>query len=109
MFNIKYFFAVCAFLSFVLGLDILIQAITGTNIAGYATFQNRPSGFFGTEPVAGGYIQKFCLFFIFLFSFFSSKFKNKKILFFYLLLSSKNNELIITTNNKMKKIWEYRF
>ena len=105
VFNIKYFFVVCAFLSFVLGLDILIQGITGTNIAGYATFQARPSGFFGTEPVAGGYIQKFCLFFIFLFSIFSSKFKNNKILFSYLLLSSFFFFIvIITTNNRMPLI-----
>ena len=105
VFNIKYFFIVCAFLSFVVGFDILIQVITGTNIIGNPIFENRPSGFFGTETIAGGYIQKFCLFFIFLISMFSSKFKNKKILFFYFLLSSIFFFIvIITTNNRMPLI-----
>ena len=105
IFNIKYFFIVCAFLSFIVGFDILFQVITGTNIVGNTIFENRPSGFFGDEPIAGGYIQKFSLFFILLVSVFSFKFVNKKILFLYLVLSSIFFfAVILTTNNRMPLI-----
>jgi O-antigen ligase len=54
----------------------MFQSIFGKNIIGLA-MGDRPSSFFGTEHVAGGYIQKFSLFFIFLSAFYS-KLKNQK-------------------------------
>ena len=44
------------------GIDILIQVIFEKNILGYPITLNKPSSFFGTEHIAGGYIQKFSLF-----------------------------------------------
>ena len=64
-FNVNLFFISASFLSFFLALDILIQVKTGTDVFGYSITLNRPSGFFGDENIAGGYLQKFSFFFIF--------------------------------------------
>ena len=63
--NIKLFFISCAFFSSILAIDIFIQVVTGSDLLGYTIINNRPSGFFGSELVAGGYLQKFSLFFVF--------------------------------------------
>lgn len=81
--NIKFFFISAAFFSLIVGIDILIQIIFGKNLLGY-TYNNYPSGFFGDEKIAGSYLQKFSLFFVFYISLFF-KSSNKK--FFFISLS----------------------
>ena len=67
----------CLFLSF----DLLIQLIFNKDIFGIVPTNSRKlSGFFGTELIAGGYIQKFYFFLIFFFIIFYNH--NKKYLFF---------------------------
>jgi O-antigen ligase len=80
-FNLKFFFISCAFFSFIVSFDIIIQAIYGKNLLNYPITLNRPSGFFGNENIAGGYIQKFSFFFIFLLPFILLK-NNYRNLFF---------------------------
>jgi len=55
--------AICA--AFVC-VDIFYQFIFGKDIFGYEPYFNSYSGVFGTELIAGGYLQKFGLFIIFL-------------------------------------------
>ena len=75
IFHIKYLFLTSTFFSSVLALDIFIQVIFEKDIFGYEIYLNRPSGFFGTENIAGGYLQKFALFSIF---FMALNFKDRK-------------------------------
>ena len=64
--NIKLFFISCSFFSFLLAIDIIIQVIFGKNLIGHPITLFRPAGFFGSEHIAGSYLQKFIFFFIFL-------------------------------------------
>jgi len=64
-FNINIFFYSCAFFSFLISVDIIIQFIFKSNLIGYKIISNKPSSFFGEELIAGGYLQRFSLFLIF--------------------------------------------
>ena len=83
-FNIKLFFISGAFFSSVLAIDILIQIKFGVNLFNSPFQGHRPTSFFGDEDIAGGYLQKFSLFFIFLSAFY---FKSKKIKLIHILSS----------------------
>jgi len=98
-FNTKYFFISCAFFSFFISIDLVIQFFFKQNILGLEITKNRPSSFFGEENIAGGYLQKFIIFLIF---FILIKKKNKKnidisLLFFFSIFFIP----IIFTANKM--------
>jgi O-antigen ligase len=98
--KIKLFFMSCAFFSSILAIDILVQVSTGSDLLGFSIVNNRPSGFFGSELVAGGYIQKFSLFFVFGLAFLFNL-QKKKI---YILLSLSMFFFffsILLTNNRM--------
>ena len=82
-FSVKLFFISAAFFSSVLALDILIQIKFGVNLLSNP-IQYRPSGFFGDEDIAGGYLQKFAFFFIFLSAFF---FKSRTTKLIHILIS----------------------
>ncbi len=58
-------FLCCLFLCF----DIFYQFIFGKDLFGYEAFNNKYSGFFGDEQIAGGYIQRFSFFSFFIFPF----------------------------------------
>lgn len=97
--NLKIFFILCAFFSFFVAIDIVIQIIFGKNLIGYPITSNKPSGFFGNEHVAGSYIQKFSIFFIFLTV---HKIKNYMNAYKYIFLSSIIFLIIILlTGNRM--------
>ena len=99
-FNTKLFFISSAFFSFIVAVDILIQVSNSTNLLGLPITLGRPSGFFGEENIAGGYLQKFSFFFIFLGPVILFKSQNKKIIYivlsFVLFFIS-----ILLTNNRM--------
>ena len=67
-------FLCCLFLCF----DIFYQYIFGNDLFGYEAYNNKYSGFFGDEQIAGGYIQRFSFFSFFIFPFLT-KFKGKFI------------------------------
>ena len=97
-FNINYFLISCSFFAMIIGIDIIIQAFFGKNIFGYPVTAYRPSSFFGSENIAGGFLQKFSLFFIILIVSYVEK--NKKDSF--VILSSLFFLLpIILTGNRM--------
>lgn len=103
--NLKYFYissTICvSFLSF----DIIFQVINNENILGYPIIQNRPSGFFGNELIAGNYIQKFSLFFLASIFLLKNKLKNNKIINFVFLISVSFFFItILLTNNRMSLI-----
>lgn len=82
-FNIKIFFISCAFLSIFLSIDIIYQRIFLEDLFGYPIIGRRASGFFGSELVAGGFLQKFSLITIFFIFFYFKKISNIN---FYLIL-----------------------
>jgi len=63
--NINLLFISCSFFSFFVAFDILVQVIHGENLLGYPITWFRPSGVFGQEHIAGGYLQRFSYFLIF--------------------------------------------
>jgi len=84
-FNFKYFSLSCFLITIFLSIDIIFQTYEGVNLLGYPQQTNHSSGIFGTELIAGGYIQKFCLIGLIFLTFTSSSL-NKTIL--YISLSS---------------------
>ena len=98
-FNTNIFFNSCAFFSIIIAVDVTIQFIFKSNILGYPIIDNKPSSFFKSENVAGGYIQKFILFFIFLLSIKKREKINylNSIIFFSIIFFI----TIILTGNKM--------
>ncbi len=76
--NFKYFLLSLSFLLLVISLDIIFQYIYGFNTIGLKNADSRHySGFFGTELIAGGFMQNFSFFVIFFINFL---FKKKNIL-----------------------------
>jgi O-antigen ligase len=84
--NIKLFYISSAFLALIVSIDIIIQFIFEKNIFGFPIKMGKASSFFGEEIIAGGYLQKFILFFIcvLISKFFNHK--NKNIITFILFL-----------------------
>ena len=101
-FNTNIFFTSCAFFSIIVAIDVTIQFIFKSNILGYPIINNKPSSFFKSENIAGGYIQKFILFFIFLLSIKKREKINclNLIIFFSIIFFIS----IILTGNKMPAI-----
>lgn len=97
-FNVKLFFISSSLFVSVLAIDIVIQVLLGINLSGNQLDQ-RFTGFFGEEEVAGAYLQKFSLFFIFLISIL---FESRKKRYFYMFLSFVFFLIIILyTGNRM--------
>lgn len=92
-FNLKLFIYSCAFFSFIVAFDIIFQVIFEKNLIGNPITANRPSSFFGEEHIAGGYLQKFVLFFLFLIIS-----KNKNELLNFLLFIIFFIPIILTAN-----------
>ena len=85
--NLHLFKSVCALCVVLVSVDIFIQFIFGKNIIGMIPSSNRHfSSFFGTELIAGGYLQKFSLFIFFLPFFITEKKYYKKIIQFLLYI-----------------------
>ena len=74
----KYFFLSAAFFPILISLDVIYQYVFGFNFIGLESIVSHNSSFFGTELIAGGYIQNFSLFSIF---FLLSMLKNNNIKF----------------------------
>ena len=72
----KYFFLSGALTALIISLDVIFQYIAGFNMVGFKSLGTHNSGLFGEELIAGGFINKFSFFSIFLLAF---TFNNKKI------------------------------
>ena len=84
--NLKYFFISAASLSFVLGVDLIVQYNLGVDLFGFEQPEHlknrRHSGFFGDELIAGGYLYRFSFFAVFFFCFI--KLITRKQIYFFL-------------------------
>lgn len=100
--NFKLFFISTGVLSFLVASDVFVSAILDKKFIDQSLLLYF-TGFFGDENIAGGYIQKFSLFFIFsLFLFFSIS--DKKKIFFIFISFLFFFAAIIITNNRMPVI-----
>tara|TARA_E500000331_G_C17201068_1_gene689330 strand:+ start:29 stop:1387 length:1359 start_codon:yes stop_codon:yes gene_type:complete len=82
--NFKSFFIICFICTYFISLDLIYQLNFGKDIFGYvSTDPRRLAGPFGTEFIAGSYLQRFSLFALFLFPIF---FNNKDKIYLYILL-----------------------
>ncbi len=85
-FNFKWFFISCTLATMFVCIDIFFQFIFNKDIFGFEVVGRHYSGPFGEEKIAGGYLQRFSLFALFVFPIFFSKFKNFKYINAILLL-----------------------
>lgn len=92
IYSIIFFVSLIAF-------DLIFQLIFGKNLIGLEIKNFKISSFFGDEQIAGGYLQKFSLFFIF---YFITKIKNNTYQELFTLISiSLFFFLIILAGNRM--------
>ena len=86
--NLKYFFISAASLSFILGVDLIVQYNLGVDLFGFEQPEHlnnrRHSGFFGDELIAGGYLYRFSFFAIFFFCFIKFITRKQIYLFFFI-------------------------
>jgi len=60
--NFKFFFITVALSTLLISVDVIYQYIFGYNIIGLKSLQPHNSSFFGTELIAGNFIQRFSIF-----------------------------------------------
>ena len=59
--ELKNFFSISLYLIIFISLDVILQFITGKNILGFEPHDGRIAGIFGSEAIAGSFIQKIFL------------------------------------------------
>lgn len=87
--NINLFSLICLFSAIFVATDIVIQFLFGKDIFGIPSPSSlrHQSGPFGNELIAGGYLQRFGIFFLILLHWLKkNKFKNQIIIFFISLI-----------------------
>ena len=82
-FEVKYFFYICFFSIIFLSADLSLQYFYGKNILGLVPHEGRIASIFGSEAIAGAYLQK-----VFIFSLIG--------LIFFLNLKNKKDSLFLT-------------
>lgn len=96
----KYFFWILGLIIIVLSLDALFQFLTGQNILGYDTIDNRISSFFGKEKILGSYLAR--IFFVFAgMWFFYFKTNNLKLNFYFLFFLILCSTTILISGDRM--------
>ena len=60
--NLNIFFKISLILILFVSIDVIIQFIFGKNLLGFSPHEGRITGVFGTEAIAGAYLQKFFIF-----------------------------------------------
>ena len=81
--NFKIFYVVSTLCALFVSLDLIFQLISGSDIFGNIKTSYKLSGPFGSEEIAGSYLQRFSIFSFFLFASYIG-FKNKNKLIFIL-------------------------
>ena len=66
LFNFKIFFIICSLCVLFVSFDLIVQLIFGADIFGYPKTPYKLSGPFGSEQIAGTYLQRFAIFLFFL-------------------------------------------
>ena len=60
--NLDIFFKICLTLVIFVSLDVILQFFSGKNILGFEPHEGRIAGIFGSEAIAGAFIQKLFIF-----------------------------------------------
>jgi O-antigen ligase len=97
--NIKYFFVTSLFTTVFLSINIISQHIYGVDLFGIHPFEERYNSIFGSEAIAGGYIQKFSTFALLSIFLLNLNETKKKIIVFFLI--NLLGTSIILTNDRM--------
>ena len=97
--NLKYFLISCLACSLLLSLDVIYQAINGSDLFGYKSIGRYNAGFLGDELVAGGYIQRFLFLGIFAIPLINNK--PNKFNFLFVLILSIGFTAIVLSGNRM--------
>ncbi len=84
--NIKLLLISCALIMSFIGVDIIIQTLSGKNIFGLESLGRHNSSIFGEELIAGGYMQKFSLLALICIPFVFNKLDSKKNILFFILI-----------------------
>jgi len=99
--NFKFFFISCSFFSLFVSLDIFYQFIFGYDIFGLPGHVRKYSGPFGDELIAGGYLQRFSIFSIFLIPIFFPLKNNKLSIILIIILFVIAFMSILISGNRM--------
>ena len=65
LFNFKFFFIICSTCVIFVCLDLVLQLVAGADIFGNPKTPYKLSGPFGSEQIAGSYLQRFGIFLFF--------------------------------------------
>ncbi len=103
-FNVKTFFISSSICVIFVTLDLFLQFFSGKDIFGYPKSNQKLSGPFGDELIAGAYLQKFSLFLFFLISFYKDFFTKKNLNFFFLLAFILIFFSIVISGNRMSVV-----
>ena len=96
--NFKYFFIASALLPLVLSLDLIFQHTFGFNTIGIKSFGHHNTSFFGNEMIAGGFVQRFSFFSIFLVSFLFNNKKSHKFILITILICILGLGILVSGN-----------
>ena len=101
--NLKIFFYVSSLCVLFVSLDIIYQFIFGQDIFGFAGNSRRLSGPFGSELIAGGYLQRFSFFLFFAFLAFNyfEKIPKKVMVFLFFLFSAVISCALVLAGNRV--------
>ena len=105
--NLKYFLISCLACSLLLSLDVIYQAINGSDLFGYKSAGRYNAGFLGEELVAGGYIQRFLFLGIFALPLINKK--STKFNFLFVLILSIGFAAMIFSGNRMPVLLFFPF
>lgn len=103
--DLNIFFKICLLLVIFVSLDVILQFHTGKNILGWEPFEGRITGIFGSEAIAGAFIQKFFIFAIIgIFVIFEKKNKLNILLFIFVTVVAYAS---LVASNRMSMIIVY--
>lgn len=103
-FNIKMFFTSASICVIFVSLDLFLQFFSGKDIFGFPKSNQKLSGPFGDELIAGSYLQRFCLFLFFLALFYKNYFTKINLNFLFLMTFILLFFSIVIAGNRMSVV-----
>ena len=99
--NFKLFFSVTSVCVIFVCLDLILQFISGKDIFGFIKTQDKLSGPFGEEKIAGSYLQRFGIFSFFIIPLILTSKKKSYFIFLSLFLFALIFTSIVISGNRM--------
>ncbi len=103
-FNVKMFFTSASICVIFVSLDLFLQFFSGKDIFGFPKSNQKLSGPFGDELIAGSYLQRFCLFLFFLALFYKNYFTKINLNFLFLMTFILLFFSIVIAGNRMSVV-----